>query len=169
MEQRNRIFYLILSFLPILIYPVNILYAMVAVVVITGFGLYAVKDEKTFKDMLHPLVLVFAACVAYYALNFAFGTITGIMGIFRAFRVTFVLNYILNILNLLIFIALIAGVVLIALGIKNNKKVFVVGTLVDIILTGTIPCRKQAQNAKAKAKKKEEEPEIVVEDESDNK
>lgn len=172
MEQKNRIIYLILSFLPILLYAINPLVALVAVVLIFGFVIFVVKDEKTYKDMLHFLVLVLMVCVAFFALNFAFNIIHGFGNMWTLYAISgfkLFLDKFLIMFNTLLLLCLIGGVVLILLGIKNNKKVVILSDLVEAIMTGTWPFKKKTTSTKKQAKKKDEEPEIVVEDEDDNK
>ena len=170
MEQKNRIMYLILSFLPILLYAINPLIALVAVVLIFGFAMFVVKDEKTYKDMLHPLVLVLMACVAFFALNFAFSVIHGFGNMWTFYSISgfkLFLDKFLIMFNTLLLLCLIGGVALILLGMKNNKKVVVLSDLVEAVTTGTCPFRKKTSAKKEQSKKKDEEPEVVVETEDD--
>lgn len=171
MEQKNRIIYLILSFLPILLYPLNPLIALVAVILIFGFAMFVVKDEKTYNDMLHPLVLVLTVCVAFFALNFVFAIFHGFGNMWTFYAISgfkLFLDKFLIMFNTLLLFVLVGGVVLILLGMKNNKKVVVIGDLVEAIKTGTCPFKKKTNNTK-KQSKKEAEPEVIVEDDDEYK
>ena len=62
----------------------------------------------------------------------------------------------------LALIGLIGGVVLIVLGIINNKKVFVISALVDAIVTGTNPLKKKNKTQKQKQKRKKKNQKLLL-------
>ena len=175
MEEKNKIWFLILSFLPILLYAISPLYALVAVVVIFGVAMFAVKDETLFRNMLKPLVLVLIVACAFLALNFVFNVIHGFGGMWNFYAISgfkLFLDKFLLMFNTLLLLVLIGGMVLILIGIKSKKKVFVLDDFIDALLTGVCPFKKEKtkeqKQSKQQSKKQEPEPEIVIEHEDNN-
>lgn len=166
--ENKKIFLIILSFLPILLYPISLPFSLIIAVGLVILSAIFVKDEVLSRQMLRPLTVYLLVAIAFMSLNFVFDTINGFGALFRFYFISPFKNFLDNALifvNALLMLVLIAGVVLILLSYSKKKKVVIVDDLIDGILLGTCLFRKKAsekttteKNQTKKTQKKVDQP-----------
>lgn len=139
MENKYKLFFVFLSFLPILVYPISFPISLLLAVSLMVVGFTLIKDEDTTKSMLHPLTLVLVVGAAFLSLNFAVEIIHAFGGMFAGYLFSgfrFFLNSALSFVHAICLLTLLGGVVMIFVFGKTNNRVPVLSDLIDSILTG---------------------------------
>ena len=167
MENRSKIYLVLLSFLPILLYPVSVEFSLIIAVGLVVLGMEVVKDKLITKQMLRPLVLLIAAATVVLAFTYLFAIINGfgdlsnayLWGGFRRFLFDF-----LDIVRTLLFILMVVASVFIGLSYKTNKPVWMLDKVVDGIMNGSCPFKKAKAEPKKQSKKQPKETETPTEE-----
>ena len=176
--ENKKIFYVLLSFLPILIYPVSFPISLLITFSLVMFAILFVKEETIIKQMLRPLLLTLAVGALFLGFNFFFEVIHGFGNLFAGYVVSGFRLFLvgsLAFLNTIMLLILAGGVVLIILGYATGTRVILFDDVIDGILRGTCPFKKTktAKTTKSKMAKSEKEtniePEVVVEENKEEK
>ena len=107
MENKNKTFLIILSFLPIFLFPVDITMAAFLTIVAAVANFFFIKDEKTLQHALKPIVLVLTAVIFYLSFNFAYAVINSVGGLFTGWFATGFRTFLVKGLNILYIVTLV--------------------------------------------------------------
>ena len=174
MENKNKTFMIILSFLPIFLFPVDIAMAAFLTIVSATANFFFIKDEKTLQHALKPIVLVLTAGLFYLSFNFACTVIDQVGRLFNTWFGSGFRNFLfdgLNIIYILTLVYLILFAVFAAISIMRDKDAPLLTVLVKSVLAGKMlvkfsivkeVVKEQAEQPQEKNTKKKEEPEQEV-------